>query len=59
VPDPPINLDELSEHCRFVEFVIVERLTVAVKPLIPSIIIVEFPLVVTRGDKEGGLAEIE
>jgi hypothetical protein len=43
VPEPPAMLVELREQTRTVEFVVVARLTVPVKPLSGATVIVEFP----------------
>lgn len=58
LPEPPLTLELLSVHVRFVEFVATARVTVPVNPLVGLIDIVEIPGVPAKTDTLDGLAAI-
>jgi hypothetical protein len=58
LPEPPVILVEESVHDRFVEFVITDRLTLPVNPLIGATAMVEVPAAPTLVETLVGLAVI-
>jgi len=58
VPVPPVILVELRTHERLEEFVVTERATVPVKPLIEVIVIIDVPGTPVFTVTLVGLAEI-